>query len=85
MKLEIESEKVLEAAKKCPEWKEELKTLFPEAFEEDDTIDLSASRPTICQNISCAVRGYYLASEYTWKIEKNSENFLHLIPTKKEK
>ena len=35
MKLEIDSEKVLEAAEKCPEWKDGLKTLFPEAFEKE--------------------------------------------------
>jgi hypothetical protein len=34
MKLEITKEKVLEAASKCSEAKEILKTLFPEVFEE---------------------------------------------------
>jgi hypothetical protein len=35
MKLEITKEKVLEAASKCSEAKEILKTLFPEVFEEE--------------------------------------------------
>ena len=42
MKLEITQEKVLEAAEKCSEAKEVLKTLFPEAFEkEDEFVDIT--------------------------------------------
>lgn len=37
MKLEITKEKVLEAAEKCSQAKETLKTLFPECF--DNSID----------------------------------------------
>ena len=36
MKLEIESEKVLEAANSCSDTKRVLKILFPKAFEEED-------------------------------------------------
>lgn len=36
MKLEIEKDKVLEAAKACPESEKVLKTLFPQIFAEDD-------------------------------------------------
>ena len=36
MKLEITKEKVLEAASKCSQAKETLKTLFPEVFEEEN-------------------------------------------------
>lgn len=39
--LKIEKEKVLELAKSCPEWKEGLKTLFPQAFEKENKIDWS--------------------------------------------
>lgn len=38
MKLEITSERVLEAASKCSQAKETLKTLFPEAFVENTSI-----------------------------------------------
>lgn len=40
MKLEITKEKVLEAAAKCETAKETLKTLFPEVFEDDKSINL---------------------------------------------
>lgn len=36
MKLEIEKDKVLEAANTCPEAEKVLKTLFPQIFAEDD-------------------------------------------------
>jgi len=36
--LKIDRKRVLEAASKCPQAKETLKTLFPEAFEEEDNI-----------------------------------------------
>lgn len=39
MKLEITQEKVLEAASKCPQAKETLKTLFPEVFKEAMTTE----------------------------------------------
>ena len=39
MKLEITKEKVLEAASKCSQAKETLKTLFPECFKEIDEIE----------------------------------------------
>ena len=35
MKLEINKDRVLEAASQCPTAKETLKTLFPEAFEDE--------------------------------------------------
>jgi hypothetical protein len=37
----ISKDKVLEAAKKCPQAKETLKILFPEVFEDDKYLDLS--------------------------------------------
>lgn len=39
MKLEITKEKVLEAASKCSQAKETLKTLFPECFKEIEEIE----------------------------------------------
>ena len=38
--LEITKEKVLEAAEKCSQAKETLKTLFPEVFEDDKYFNL---------------------------------------------
>lgn len=40
MELTITKEKVIEAASKCSQAKEILKTLFPEVFEEDKYFDL---------------------------------------------
>jgi hypothetical protein len=37
----IDKNKILEAAKKCPQAKETLKILFPEVFEESKYLDLS--------------------------------------------
>lgn len=45
--LKITKEKVLEAASKCPQSKETLKTLFPDVFEDDKYIDLSCSTGTL--------------------------------------
>lgn len=36
MKLEIDKDRVISAAEKCPQAKETLKTLFPEVFEDDE-------------------------------------------------
>ncbi|HOV34615.1 MAG TPA: hypothetical protein PLS56_01315 [Candidatus Dojkabacteria bacterium] len=41
MELKVTKEKVLEAASKCSTARETLKTLFPEAFEEEYWLDLS--------------------------------------------
>lgn len=84
MKLEIESEKVLEAAKKCPEWKEGLETLFPEAFK--SSIDFDRIKPQICTHSSCNLRhiSYTLDNDYDWRFISASDGYFHLIPTKKE-
>lgn len=40
MELKITKERILEAAAKCSQAKDTLKTLFPEAFEEDKKVSL---------------------------------------------
>lgn len=44
MELKVESEKVLEAAKQCPDVKRALKTMFPKAFESDKSLNLGLMR-----------------------------------------
>ena len=48
--LEITKEKVLEAAEKCSQAKETLKTLFPEVFEDDKYFDLGKPYEKIYEN-----------------------------------
>lgn len=98
MKLEIESEKVLKAAEKCPEWKEGLKTLFPEAFEDDSSVNLekfhwSANSGHLEEggNILIEVRSlgnlthkaFWLNAVYTWKISFDDTGQICLVPAKK--
>lgn len=45
MELKVTKEKVLEAASKCSQAKETLKTLFPEAFKDENAITLIPKRP----------------------------------------
>ena len=86
MKLEIESEKVLEAAKKCPEWKEELKTLFPEAFEDGKSVDMSkfrCNRNTLIRvrtTGNLAYRSLWLSRAYLWEIKTDSHRAICLVP-----
>jgi hypothetical protein len=47
MELKITQEKVLQAATKCSNAKEILKTLFPEAFDSDSKIKFEPTRITI--------------------------------------
>jgi hypothetical protein len=40
MKLEIDSERVLQLARKCPKWKEGLSELFPDVFRPEKSMKL---------------------------------------------
>jgi hypothetical protein len=94
MKLEITKEKVLEAASKCSEAKEILKTLFPEVFEKEIKLTcdrevmnkLSYFKETAIIDVACDL---WVARISDGKIEL-ATNFWdfkieggYLIPTKK--
>lgn len=92
-------EKVLEAAKNCPQAKDILKTLFPEAFEEPansfmniadwiEKIVYSATCPTILLDIRGGYgelynKSFWLSPCFHWEIKKDGEGQLCLIPTTK--
>lgn len=90
MELSITKEKVLEAADKCPQAKETLKTLFPEVFKElniesfklstdgSNMIYIADSHAPKGMRFQC----FGLNSCYEWKMETNG-NITLLIPTKK--
>jgi len=88
--LKITPDKVLSAAKKCPQAKEVLKEMFPEVFEEDKYFDLSNTTiysPQVGIAIRCsgeyAKKSFWLNDSWNWIIVKDSEDKLCLIPTKK--
>lgn len=92
MELKITKEKVLEAAQKCSKAKETLKTLFPEVFEDDKSVDVgSVVGKSFFNNDFLTVRadyeyqqkGFYLTHKYNWEIIKDSQGKLVLVPTKK--
>lgn len=89
MKLEITKEKVLEAASKCSQAKETLKTLFPECFKEIDEIEPFTITGFNNGNFifigdSLAPEGFknrcfILNDEYRWELTEN-EGYQILIP-----
>lgn len=92
MELKITKEKVLEAAQKCSKAKETLKSLFPEVFEDDKSVDVgSVVGKSFFNNDFLTVRrggeyrykGFYLTPKYNWEIIKDSKGELVLVPTKK--
>ena len=88
MKLEITKEKVIEAASKCSQAKETLKTLFPDVFEDDKYFDLSDVKIGSNNFLSkkClgkyANKGFYLSGNCQWNIIKDNDVSI-LVPTKK--
>ena len=80
MKLEITKEKVLEAAEKCSQAKETLKTLFPECFENklprfstDVNIKIDGSRGIENRLVSSGDYNsnvLWLHESYKWEIKK---------------
>lgn len=94
MKLEITKEKVLEAASKCETAKQTLKTLFPEVFEDYNSIIVThRSFSNDCTNphrlIGVRADGLYMDKSfwcnqnYNWELKKDEYGMLCLIPTKK--
>ena len=97
--LKITKERVLEAAEKCSDAKQILKTLFPEAFVGEGIINNGRfyglaifGNPTASDNKAVIeIRGtgdhvnkaFWLNSKFDWKIE-NEGGGITLIPTKKE-
>lgn len=86
-------EQILEAANKCPQAKQTLKTLFPEVFDDykylskDELICKSGfiNRNMIDIRISDKFKnkGYYLSDSYNWEIITDDNGVLCLIPTKR--
>jgi hypothetical protein len=80
-------EKILEAAEKCPQAKETLKTLFPEAFSGlgvklgSSGCDIALGTREGLQLVGASTLHddrLFLGTNFTWKIEDG-----YLIPTKK--
>ena len=79
MKLEITKEKVLEAAAKCSQAKETLKTLFPEVFEDEkpkikfnnDMIEIDGKSAIYIEDGGFGEQGkeFHLDSRWIWSIE----------------
>jgi len=97
MKLEITKEKVLEAASKCPQAKETLKTLFPEIFKEEiltdcRTYEIFFSRGLRDQNGNDLLwwqvndNEITLSKNFNWRFgkSKHGEGWVILIPTPKD-
>lgn len=86
--METTKERILEAAEKCPQAKETLKTLFPECFEEEDkSVDL---KQRIIEHLlwvrsegEYKGKSFYLSEAYDWKIVEDSFGSYCLIPTSK--
>jgi len=82
MKLEITKEKVLEAASKCSQAKETLKTLFPEVFEDEkvkityeiDGVKINGKTAITTEDGAFGEQGveFHLDSRWSWKIERGS-------------
>lgn len=96
MKLEITKNRVIEAASKCATAKETLKTLFPEAFEDDKYFTIDQNGPGLLPDEhplsdhfqvrtggEWAGKGFYLDDGVDWEVVKDSEDAKVLIPTKK--
>lgn len=84
--LKITKEKVLEAASKCSQAKETLKTLFPEAFEDDKKfINNILKNIEIRKTGNFREKSIYLpfSDKIDYTIIKDDHNILCLIPTKK--
>jgi hypothetical protein len=83
MELKITKEKVLEAASKCSQAKETLKTLFPECFKETEEIKpfevtvSTASNDFIFIARGLAPNGYEgrcfgLSTDYDWELTESN-------------
>lgn len=81
MELKITKEKVLEASSKCSTSKETLKTLFPEAFEDDKSVSLiitSLNRGDKAENVvihDIKSRAWVVSLEDTDKIRLSPHYF----------
>jgi hypothetical protein len=94
MKLEITKEKVLEAASKCSQAKETLKTLFPECFDgrSGNIKDCDVTTSTRDNKYLCIAQGFApigledkcfaLSDEFNWEMKKYASRLI-LIPTNK--
>ena len=87
MKLEITKEKVLEAASKCSQAKETLKTLFPEVFEDEkpeivfNTAEVTInSMPAIYKH---SFNHIHLDSCFKWSIEPEPDSIGYQLKFKK--
>lgn len=96
MKLEITSEKVLEASKNCPQAEQTLKTLFPEVFKKKDKsvtikpfkLDHKLLENPIAIGLGLvskelADKSFVLSYEYDWEL-KSIYGLNVLIPTLKD-
>jgi hypothetical protein len=88
MELKVQSEKVLEAAKSCPDWERLLKTLFPEAFKK---ADLEITENNIGDFLGATIdppfrgKGFWLSPRCNWEIVNHPLylGYQYLIPTLK--
>jgi hypothetical protein len=86
MELKVQSEKVLEAAKFYPDAERVLKTLFPEAFKKDNSVNVDNS--FIAAYMTPRSWGYltgkavFLNSDFDWTLIWEHGTQV-LVPTKK--
>lgn len=86
--LKIKVSRVLAAAEKCPDWKEGLREMFPDAFE-SEPIKL-VRNGEICEGekekfiVWVWGNEIYLHTDYNWKmLEETIDHCVKLIPTRK--
>lgn len=95
MELKITKEKVLEAAKSCPNAKEVLNKLFPECFENNVNNEIDLSKLTLIdENLIGNGKYWFIDSRFknafwlndsyfNWELKMDNNGYLLLIPTKK--
>jgi len=93
MKLEVTKEKVLEAAEKCSQAKETLKTLFPECFEKElpifpNGVSIKISGDRAIENRLLGSDDYnsnvlWLSDLFEWEIKKAKNGGYLLIANHK--
>lgn len=85
--LEITPDKVLSAAKKCPQAKEVLQEMFPEVFEDDKLTKVGFTNDFIeirnYEDSEYHKKAFWLSKCWNWEIKEDNCGSLCLIPTKK--
>jgi hypothetical protein len=98
MELKVEKDKVLEAAKQCPDAKKVLETLFPDVFSplkekfkkiskgdgHFESRDLPRGLIRIRTGSNLAYQGFWLCDKFVWTIKQDDHGSDVLVPTPKK-